>query len=162
MVSRPLGRRPRRRVNVIRLLLAAGGVVSLLTAAAPADSKKAEEVKAMNGTWELVSGEVGGQKMPDAVVKTLTLVLDGERYTLKSPGPDDTGTVRLNPEKSPKELDVTGMDGPNKGKTFPAIYELGEDTLKVCYDLDGKKRPSEFKSAPGTRQFLAVYKRKKR
>ena len=115
----------------------------------------------MEGTWEFVSAELGGQKLPDEVLKTLTLVLKEEKYTVKSPGPDDTGTVRLDPTKQPKELDVMGMEGPNKGKSFPAIYELDGDSLKVCYDLAGKKRPTEFKSAPGTQQFLAVYKRKR-
>ena len=33
------------------------------------------------------------------------------------------------PDTSPKAMEVTGTDGPNKGKTFPAIYELKGDTL---------------------------------
>lgn len=107
------------------------------------------------------SGEVSGQKLPDAVVKTFTLVLAGEKYTVKSGGPDDTGTVKLVPAEKPKERDVVGVEGPNKGKTFLAIYELEGDSLKVCFDLAGKKRPVEFKSAPGTKQFLATYMRKK-
>jgi len=147
---------------MLRPSLVAVSVVGLLTAAEPGDPKKVnEEAKAMEGTWELVSAELGGQKLPGEVTKTLTLVLAGEKYTVKSPGPDDTGTVRLDPAKQPKELDVTGVEGPNKGKFFPAIYQLDGDSLKVCYDLDGKKRPTEFKSAPGTKQFLAVYTRKK-
>jgi uncharacterized protein (TIGR03067 family) len=141
-----------------RLILSAVGVIGL---AAVATARDAKEDKAMDGTWELVSGELGGQKFPEAVTKTLTLVLDGEKYTVKSPGPDDKGTVKRDPSKTPKELDVIGAEGPNKGKTFLAIYELDGDTLKVCYDLEGKKRPTEFKSAPDTKQFLAVYKRKK-
>jgi uncharacterized protein (TIGR03067 family) len=150
------------RSAMLRLSLVAAGVVGLLTAAEPGDPKKVnEEAKAMEGTWEFVSAELGGQKLPDEVLKTMTLVLRDGKYTVKSPGPDDTGTVRLDPTRRPKELDVAGLEGPNKGKSFPAIYELDGDSLKVCYDLDGKKRPTEFKSAPGTKQFLATYKRKK-
>ncbi|HEY2783663.1 MAG TPA: TIGR03067 domain-containing protein [Fimbriiglobus sp.] len=147
---------------MIRLSLVIAGVVGLLTAAEPQDKKKVNEgAKAMNGTWELTSGEVGGKKFPDSVVKTLTLILKDGNYTVKSPGPDDTGTVHYDETKKPKELDVKGEEGPNKGKSYPAIYELDGDTLKICYDLDGKKRPTEFKSTAGTKQFLAVYKRKK-
>lgn len=146
---------------MLRLSLVAVGFVGLLTAADPRQPKKVdEEAKAMEGTWELVSAEVGGQKLPDEVVKTFTLVLADGKYTVKSSSPDDKGTVRLDPTKKPKELDVTGVEGPNKGKTFPAIYELDGDSLKVCYDLAGKKRPTGFKSAPGTKHFLATYKRK--
>ena len=136
--------------------------IGYANAAEPQDHKKpSREVVAMDGTWEFVSAELGGQKLPDAALKTMTLVLDGGKYTVKSAGPEDKGTVTTDATKTPKSMDVSGEEGPNKGKTFPAIYEHDGDTLKICYDLEGKKRPTEFKSAPETKQFLAVYKRKK-
>jgi uncharacterized protein (TIGR03067 family) len=58
-------------------------------------------------------------------------------------------------------MTITGTDGPNKGKTFLAIYERDGDTLKVCYDLSGKAHPTEFKTAQGTQLFLVTYKREK-
>jgi uncharacterized protein (TIGR03067 family) len=58
-------------------------------------------------------------------------------------------------------MDITGTEGPNKGKTMLAIYELEGDSMKVCYDMSGKERPTEFKTKPGTAQFLAKYKREK-
>jgi hypothetical protein len=42
-----------------------------------------------------------------------------------------------------------------------AEYELTDDTLRICYDLSGKTRPSEFATKAGTRQFLMTYKRAK-
>jgi uncharacterized protein (TIGR03067 family) len=73
----------------------------------------------------------------------------------------DRGTVKLNPKASPKELDITGTAGPNKGKTILAIYERDGDTLRACYDLSGKGRPTEFKTRKGTQLFLVTYKREK-
>ena len=35
-------------------------------------------------------------------------------------------------------MDITGTNGPNKGKTFLVIYELKGDELRVCYDLSGE------------------------
>ena len=61
----------------------------------------------------------------------------------------------------PKALDITGTEGPNKGKKIPAIYERNGDTLRVCYDLSGKSRPAEFKTTAGTRLFLVDYKLQK-
>jgi uncharacterized protein (TIGR03067 family) len=58
-------------------------------------------------------------------------------------------------------MDVKGTKGPNKGKTFPAIYEVKGDTLRVCYDLDGKERPREFKTEKGKKYFLVTYERDK-
>lgn len=147
---------------MVRLAIAAAGVVSLVGVVGADDPTAVrDERKALDGSWSLVSADVGGQKLPEAVTKTFTLVMKGDEYAVKSGGPDDTGTVKLDPSKQPKELDVVGVEGPNKGKTFPAIYDLDGDTLKVCYDLGGKKRPAEFKAAPGTKQFMAVYTRKK-
>ena len=58
-------------------------------------------------------------------------------------------------------MDITGTEGPNKGKTFLAVYELDGDTLRICYDLSGKSRPTEFKTTEGTQLFLVSYKREK-
>jgi uncharacterized protein (TIGR03067 family) len=54
-----------------------------------------------------------------------------------------------------------GKKGPNEGKTFLAIYELKGDELRVCYDLGGKDRPTEFVSKPETPLFLVTYRREK-
>ncbi|QEH35094.1 hypothetical protein OJF2_36390 [Aquisphaera giovannonii] len=144
---------------MLRLLLAVAAAVA--SAAAMAGGPEMDDAKAMEGTWGFVSGEVGGVKLPDEVLKTMSLVLEDGKYTTKSPGPDDKGTVKIDPGKEPKAMDITGVEGPNKGRTFPAIYVLDGDTLKICYDLSGKARPTEFKSPPGTKHFLAVYRRKK-
>lgn len=131
-------------------------VLILIAAPARGDDPKADD-KAIQGTWEVAEAELAGKMLP---LKDVTLTLDNGKYTLKAES-EDKGTYTMNPTKKPKEMDIKGTDGPNKGKTFLAIYELTEDTLKVCYDLSVKTRPTEFKTTAGTRQFLATYKRKK-
>ena len=71
------------------------------------------------------------------------------------------GTVKLDPSAKPKAMDITGTEGPNKGKTILAIYELKDDTLRICYDLTGKGRPAEFMSKKDAPRFLVVYQRAK-
>lgn len=124
-----------------------------------ADGK--EDVKMMDGTWLIASAEFAGNKFPDEAIKTMKLILKDDKYTLKTAQGTDEGTVKIDPAKTPKEVDVTGTEGPNKGKTFLAIYELTKDGLKVCYDLSGKTRPTEFKTKPDTMLFLATYTREK-
>ena len=58
-------------------------------------------------------------------------------------------------------MDITGTDGPNKGKTLLAIYEQEGDTLRVCYDLSGQGRPTELRTNEGTPLFLVTYQRAK-
>ena len=58
-------------------------------------------------------------------------------------------------------MDSKVTDGPNKGSVYLCIYEIDGDTLKVCFDPEGKKRPTEFKGESGA-QTLVVYKRVKK
>ena len=80
--------------------------------------------------------------------------------TEKGPSPDN-GTITIDPAAKPKAMIVTGVTGPNAGKTFPAIYEFNGDTLRICYDLSGAKRPTEFSTTPGTKLYLVDYERAK-
>ena len=133
-------------------------VLSLSSAAWSDDAKE----DTIDGTWLPSSAELGGKQFPDEVRKTIKLVVKEGKYTV-TVGKEgtDQGTVKLDPSAKPKALDITGTEGPNKGKKIPAIYERNGDTLRVCYDLSGKSRPTEFKSETGTQLFLVTYKREK-
>lgn len=115
----------------------------------------------MDGTWVAVSVELAGQKLPDEAAKTIKVVLKGGEYTVAVGDMIDRGTVKVDASKMPKQLDILGTEGPNKGKKFLAIYEMKGDTLRVCYDLSGESRPTEFATKPKTTLFLATYKREK-
>ena len=121
--------------------------ISSLAAIGAEDSS---EVKALQGTWEPVKAELGGKPMPDAVLKTITLKLNKNEYDVTIVGEQpDHGTWTLDSSAKPKGMTISGVKGPNAGKTFPAIYEIKSDTLRVCYDLSGAKRPAEFKTTAG-------------
>jgi uncharacterized protein (TIGR03067 family) len=132
-------------------------VLSLSSAAWSDDAKE----DTIDGTWLPSSAELGGKKFPDDVRKSIKLVLKDDKYTVTVGTQVDQGTVKLDASAKPKALDITGTEGPNKGKKIPAIYERNGDTLRVCYDLSGKSRPTEFKSETGTQLFLVTYKREK-
>jgi len=133
-------------------------VAASLTACAPIHS---DDAKAIQGNWKPVTAELAGQPMADSVLKTISLKLDHGQYEAQVGGHPDKGTFTLDEAAQPKGMTITGVEGPNKGKTFPAIYEIQADTLRLCYDLSGTKRPTEFKSASGTQLFLVTYTRQK-
>src|SRR4051812_31381661 len=116
----------------------------------------------LEGTWLPSAAELGGKKFPDEVRKTIKLELKGDQYTVTVGTQPDRGTCKLDPSAKPKALDITGTEGPNKDKTILAIYERDGDTLRICYDLSGKARPTEFRTKAGTRLFLVTYKREER
>ena len=120
-----------------------------------------DDAKSMEGTWLASAAELGGEKFPDEVRKTIKLVIGDGKYTVTVGKNPDRGTVKVDPSKKLKEMDIIGTEGPNKGKTILAIYEMTDDTLRICYDLSGKARPSEFKTSKDTKLFLVTYKREK-
>jgi uncharacterized protein (TIGR03067 family) len=141
------------------VLIASGGT------GARADEKAdvEKELKKFQGTWTLESVETGGKEQPAAEFKGVTVIFEGDKHTVKK-GDEviQVGTQKLDPSKSPKTIDVTMTEGPNKGTVMLGIYEIEGDTLKVCFDSEGKKRPTEFKSAPGSATFVNVHKRMKK
>jgi uncharacterized protein (TIGR03067 family) len=135
-------------------------VVVGLVGVAFADDQAAE-FKKLNGTWKMEQAELNGSKWPDAMTQQFTLVLKDEKYQLLSKSPADEGTVKLDASKKPKTMEIKGEQGPNKGRTMLAIFEVDKDTLKVCYDLSGKAYPTEFTSPANSGRFLVTYKRSK-
>lgn len=120
-----------------------------------------DDAKAVQGSWQPVRAELAGQPMPDAVLKAISLKLDHGKYEVLVAGEPDRGTYTLDSAARPKGMTITGTEGPNHGRTFPAIYELKGDTLWICYDLSGAKRPMEFTSVAGTKLYLVTYIRTK-
>jgi uncharacterized protein (TIGR03067 family) len=121
----------------------------------------AKEKKMLEGKWLPMQAEHAGQKLPEAQLKSLSLDIADGTYTVKAGNVVDKGTLKIDPAAKPKAMDIVGTDGPNKGKTFLAIYEFKGDTLRICYDLDGKARPTEFVTSKDRPFFLAVYQRAK-
>ena len=141
--------------NILLLCLLVGA--SQFVSAANASSDR----EAIQGLWKPVTAELSGQPMPDTVLQIISLKLDHGNYEVNVGEAPDRGTYTLDPGTNPKAITVIGTEGPNQGRTFPAIYELDGDMLRICYDLSGGRRPAEFKSLAGTKLYLVTYKRQK-
>jgi uncharacterized protein (TIGR03067 family) len=132
-----------------------------LLLAAPATGQDARtDFDLLQGTWQPVSAELGGSPLPAETLMSLRLVIKGEEYSVTVGNETDRGTLQLDVKKKPRAMDIVGTDGPNKGKTVLAVYDLSADELKVCYALDGK-RPTGFKTQTGDKHFLVTYQRVK-
>ena len=141
------------------VLTASGG-----TAARADDKANVEkELKKFQGAWTFESVEADGKEQPAAEFKGMTVTFEGDKYTVKK-GDEviQVGRQKLDPSRSPKAIDVTVTEGLSKGAIMLGIYEISGDTLKVCFDPEGKKRPNEFKSAAGSQTFVNVHKRVKK
>jgi uncharacterized protein (TIGR03067 family) len=115
----------------------------------------------MDGTWKPVAAELAGEQWAKQVLDSMKLILKDDKYTVQVGEQSDEGEAKCDSSKSPKTMDIKGTKGPNKGRTFLVIYELKGDELRVCYDLSGKSRPTEFATKPDTQLFLVTYRRAK-
>lgn len=130
-------------------------VIAVATPPARGDGGPAEH----DGVWLPTAATLGGQALPDEVLKSIKLELKGDAYTVTMGGRSDRGTCKWDAGSDPKAVDVVGSQGPNQGKTIPAIYEREGEVMRICYDLTGKARPREFKSPEGSQVFLVEYRR---
>jgi uncharacterized protein (TIGR03067 family) len=130
---------------------------------AAADDETDKDLKQLEGVWVLESQEVGGKKVTAEQLKAETITFLQDRWARKR-GDEfiAVGTLKLDASKSPKTIDIKATDGVGKGTVALGIYELDGDTLKECFDPDGKERPTEFKTAAGSGTVLRVLKRAKK
>jgi uncharacterized protein (TIGR03067 family) len=141
-------------------------VAALSLAGAAADETDAKQFKKLQGSWELVSGEMDGKPIAEEHVKKGRIKNDGNSTTLETPH-QSSKTVkatlrRLDETKKPAELDFLRLEGPSKGTLMLAIVEFdGPDKYKICFDPSGKGRPTSFSTKEGSGHLLHVWKRVK-
>jgi uncharacterized protein (TIGR03067 family) len=136
--------------------------------AAPKPTDAAEDTKRQNGVWKPAGGIRAGERLTREEMNKITLTIkDGAYEVVVDPEPHvDKGTISLDTSVTPKRMSIRGVEGPNKGKTILAIYEMGrteagDDTLRVCYDLSGKAFPTEFTGPKGSTHYMVGYRRQK-
>ncbi|HEV3143776.1 MAG TPA: TIGR03067 domain-containing protein [Gemmataceae bacterium] len=123
---------------------------------------RADEPKEAKGVWVPTEMTVAGQALPAEQLSALKLTIGDGKYKAEVNNEGtDSGTYTIDSTKKPGRLEITSTDGANKGKKMLAIWELSGDTMKVCYDLEGKDYPTEFKSTKENKYLLAVYKKQK-
>ena len=123
-------------------------------------SWKSADNTILNGTYTMVSGELNGEKITDDILKSTSLKMDGNKHFGKVGDSSITGTHKLNPNKSPKEIDSTHVEGPLKGQSYLGIYKIENDVWTVCFAPPGKPRPRDFSTKAGSDVFVHVWKKK--
>jgi uncharacterized protein (TIGR03067 family) len=137
-------------------------VVLSLAADAPKDDAVKKELKKVEGTWVLTSGEEKEDKVSDDVLKNTSLTIEGNKHTFKIGDQTIAGTHTVDPTTKPKSIDTAQTEGPFNGKTLLGIYKLEGDKLTLCLALPDKERPTEFTTKSGTGTLLYTFKREKK
>ena len=124
--------------------LMAAGLVGVVLA----DEKALKELE---GTYTVVSMEKGGKAAPKEATESLKIAFKGDELIITIPDEKETkekkAKIKVDASKTPNTIDISPLDGPEKGKTFLGIYkaEKGEVTL-VFTEKEKGDRPKELKS----------------
>ena len=137
---------------------------ALLAIAADETATPKPDQRPHEGVWKPIAAVLGGMKLPKPALDAITLKITGDHYEVTVAGEKepDKGTCTLDTTTNPKRMTINSTSGPNRGKTFLALYEMkDEGSLRVCYDLSGAEFPKEFKAPKGTLLYLVGYRRPK-
>ena len=107
-----------------------------------ADASAAEaELKMIQGRWEVVALEANGKKAPDRSFKGKHFLIEGEQISF-SGKPSELRRFRLGTGRA---IDIPGRV---EGQFSKAIYEVEEDTLRLCFSQSTQfDRPKDFNTA---------------
>src|SRR5262245_2174158 len=93
------------------------------------DAAAKTELKKLEGVWQITSGEQDGK--PIDSIKRDKVTVNGDNFTVHHNGKVEfTATIKLDPNKKPKAVDLTITSEKHQGKTVLGIYELNGDDLK--------------------------------
>src|SRR5262245_45881986 len=135
-----------------------GSMLLAGAALAAGDDAAKEELKKFEGTWNLVMSEQNGMKSDPNFVKNGKMVIKGNKMTVYGGKVKSSeATITLNPSKKPKTIDAVQTYGGPKGTKAYGIYELDDDTLKICFSE--KQRPKDFTAKKGSGRSSDVWKR---
>ena len=124
-----------------------------------------KSAETLEGTWELTSVVDSGTIAPTDAINGARVVFYKDLMTLISPdGEEETKyTIKLDPTKSPKAIDIIPSEGMFKGQAGQGIYELNGDTLRICQPhRPSTSRPTKFAAPEGSGLHLMVLKKTKK
>jgi len=114
----------------------------------------------LQGDWRIVDAESNGAPVPRADYEHVLITITGNLGIEIDGGQSMSVQFTLDPTVLPKTIDNTYLDGPQQGFTSLGIYELDQDTFRMCRTTQpGQARPSSFSSTPGSDLTLVVWNR---
>ncbi|MBA4107590.1 MAG: hypothetical protein C0485_17780 [Pirellula sp.] len=122
-------------------------------------ARHVEQLRALEGTWAFARLEVDDGTIPQSSLEASRLLIDGDRFRTESPEATYEGVFNVNVETMPHEIDIEFVAGPETGNWNYGIFRLDGDQLDICLDMNGKPRPTEFCTSPGSGHANETLKR---
>jgi uncharacterized protein (TIGR03067 family) len=137
----------------LRVVLLAVALLATGAGLGVAQEKAKSDKERFQGTWNAKSGEKNGEKLNEFQLKNWEKMVFADDNFTREGGEQREGTFKLDPDKQPREIDLTIKD---TGDTWLGIYELKGTTLKLALHPGG--RPTAFDSKGG---IVLVFEKQK-
>src|SRR5436309_525040 len=96
----------------------------------------------MQGTWVLIRSEFNGA---DSTREGIKIIISESEISHEYRGQIlAKGSIKSDPTKDPKTLDLISLTSSGKSEASLGIYQMKEDILKMCLSPPGQSRPVEF------------------
>jgi uncharacterized protein (TIGR03067 family) len=119
-------------------------------------------LKLFQGAWVIAEAHLAGRDHLDDF-KGMKLTVTGEKYVIDFGKNSETGTLKIDATKKPKQIDLTTREsGPFKGRNLPGIYEFKDDTVVLCLNTEKPDRPTAFEAKEKTPVMFLTFKREKK
>lgn len=113
----------------------------------------------LHGNWRVTSAVRDGVKLDSEEFADWKMQMAGRRFTFQWDGATHRGTYYVGREGL---FTFYPTEGPDRGKSILAIYEITGDTLKICMSPPHVHAfPSELTSLPGSGRTLVELKRER-
>ena len=122
----------------------------------------ADDLKKMEGDWQVAGIEMAGATVSSNEMTKVVVSIKGDTFKVTTMGIEGGGRFSINPSETPAQIDIHSDSGPDQGRTFPGIYELGAETMRICCSRLGRRRPTTFSSAENGNFVLINYIRSKK
>jgi len=114
-------------------------------------------MKELEGIWQPLYAELGGEEAPKMMLEKMEIELADGKYAVRFGGlTADHGTYTIDADG---HLSLHGVAGPNEGRTIPSIFKFTGETLSICYGLGGT-RPTKHHTGQDPELYLVTYTRK--
>jgi uncharacterized protein (TIGR03067 family) len=119
------------------------------------------ELDRLEGTWQVTSYLVAGRETISDRNSAMFVTFKKGAFAWGD-GSSSGKIAKIDPTKTPKEVDYTLGSDANPGQPVKAIYKLEGDVFIDCFHLSGGDRPKEFSSTLENGYTLMTYKRVKK
>ena len=112
------------------------------------------------GTWRVVSIEANGETNTDDNRTILVENRPDGSWKLSVDGREiASGTNKLDPLAVPKEIDIEITAGDGSGTILRGIYDIDQNSRRLCFRGGNGWRPREFSATAGSDSVLVVFER---